>query len=69
MTTNVGMLDRVLRIVVGLALIAVALGLFGPAYQSVWGWIGVVPLVTGLAGWCPGYTVLGIRTCKAALTR
>jgi hypothetical protein len=69
MTTNAGMIDRTLRIVAGLVLIAIALGLFGPAYQSIWGWIGVVPLVTGLAGWCPLYTVLGIRTCKAAPTQ
>jgi hypothetical protein len=66
MTTNVGTIDRVLRIAVGLALIATALGLFGPAYQSVWGWIGVIPLVTGLVSWCPAYTTLGIRTCKPA---
>jgi hypothetical protein len=66
MTANVGMIDRTLRIVAGLVLIAIALGLFGPAYQSMWGWINVVPLLTGLAGWCPLYTVLGIRTCKAA---
>jgi len=69
MTANVGSIDRILRVVVGIALIAAALGLFGPAYQSVWGWIGVVPLVTALMGWCPLYSVLGIRTCKAAAAR
>ena len=53
MTANVGTIDRVLRIVVGLALIAAALGLFGPAYQTVWGWIGLIPLATGLVSWCP----------------
>ena len=41
MSANVGLIDRVLRIVLGLALIVVALRLFGPAYQSVWGWIGL----------------------------
>lgn len=66
MTTNVGTINRVLRIVVGFALIATALGLFGPAYQTVWGWIGVIPLVTGLVSWCPAYTILGIRSCKPA---
>ena len=65
MTTNVGTIDRALRIIVGLALIGAALGVYGPAYTSVWGWIGVVPLVTALVGWCPAYTILGIRTCKA----
>lgn len=69
MTANMGMIDRVLRIVVGLALIAAALGLYGPAYQSVWAWIGVIPLATGLAGWCPVYSVLGIRTRKTAATQ
>lgn len=65
MTTNEGIVDRTLRIAVGLALIAVALGIFGPNYTSPWGWIGVIPLATGLIGWCPAYTLLGINTCKA----
>ena len=63
---NVGGLDRLFRIVVGAALIAFAL--FGPA-DIAWkwaGWIGVVPIVTALIGWCPLYTVLGLRTKKAA---
>jgi len=64
MTANMGTIDRVLRIVLGLALIGAALGPFGPAYQSVWGWIGVIPLATALVSWCPLYTALGIRTCK-----
>jgi hypothetical protein len=68
MRTNVGLIDRVLRIVVGLALIAVALGLFGAASQTVWGWIGVIPLATGLVSWCPAYALLGIRTCKPAIS-
>ncbi len=69
MNANVGMIDRVLRIVVGLALIAAALGLYGPAYQTVWGWIGIVPLATALVSWCPLYAVLGIKTCKASAAR
>lgn len=64
-STNVGTIDRTLRILAGLALIASPLGLYGPAYTSVWGWIGVIPLATALIGWCPAYTLLGIRTCKA----
>jgi hypothetical protein len=63
--TNEGILDRALRVIVGLVLIAAALGSFGPAYTSVWGWIGLVPLLTGLVGWCPLYSVLGIRTRAA----
>lgn len=57
--TNEGRIDRVLRIIVGLALIALVF--LGP--QTPWGWIGIIPLVTGLIGWCPAYTLLGIRTC------
>ena len=45
--------------VVGLVLVVLAaMGTIG-----LWGWIGIVPLATGLAGWCPAYTILGIRTC------
>lgn len=64
MAANVGTIDRGLRIVVGLALIGAALGLYGPAYASVWGWVGVIPLITALVGWCPAYTIFGIKTCK-----
>ena len=60
MNKNVGTLDRTLRICAGLALIVLsATGTLGP-----WGWIGIVPLATGLIGWCPAYTLLGIKTCK-----
>lgn len=60
MTCNVGGIDRVLRIIVGLVLIALVF--YGP--QTKWGWIGVIPLATGLIGWCPPYAMLGISTCK-----
>lgn len=57
--TNVGGIDRLLRIVVGLALIGLTLaGTIG-----AWGWIGVVPLLTGALSTCPLYTVLGFNTC------
>jgi O-antigen ligase len=60
MKSNVGGIDRTVRIVVGLSLIAlVATGTVG-----VWGWLGVVPLATGLMGWCPPYAMFGINTCK-----
>ncbi len=65
MTTNEGTLDRVLRVVAGLVLIAFALGLFGADYTTVWGWIGIVPLATGVIGWCPAYSLLGIKTTAA----
>jgi O-antigen ligase len=57
--TNVGTLDRTLRVVLGLVLIALALtGTIG-----VWGWIGVVPLLTAAIGSCPLYSLLGVSTC------
>ena len=59
MKLNVGGMDRVLRIVVGLGLIVLALmGTIG-----WWGWIGIVPLATGLFRFCPAYTLLGMNTC------
>ncbi len=59
MKINVGGIDRILRIVAGLALIGATLaGMIG-----VWGWIGVVPLVTGVFKFCPAYTLLGLNTC------
>lgn len=60
MPVNVGTVDRVLRIVVGLALISLVF--IGP--QTPWGWIGVVPLLTAFVGYCPAYSLLGIRTCS-----
>ena len=58
MKINVGGIDKILRIVVGLALIAWAL-MGGP----VWAWVGVVPLATGVIGWCPAYNLFGMNTC------
>ncbi|MEZ6010378.1 MAG: DUF2892 domain-containing protein [Hyphomonas sp.] len=58
--TNEGTIDRVLRVIVGLALIAIVF--VGP--KTPLGWIGLVPLLTGLAGTCPLYSILGISTCK-----
>lgn len=60
MKANVGTLDRSLRIAAGLILIALSLsGVIG-----LWGWIGVVPLATGIFRFCPAYPLLGISTCK-----
>lgn len=59
MKNNVGSMDRVLRIVAGLALIALAAtGIIG-----LWGWIGIVPLLTGIFRFCPAYALLGLSTC------
>ena len=59
MSRNDGTIDRLLRVIVGLVLIALVF--VGP--RSAWGWIGVVPLLTGLVGMCPIYSLLGINTC------
>ena len=58
MKINVGTVDRVLRIVVGLVLI----GLAASGKVGVWGWIGLVPLLTGVFRFCPAYTLLGMNT-------
>lgn len=56
---NVGGIDRALRIIVGVALIvATLMGAIG-----VWGWVGVLPLVTGLLGSCPAYKIFGFSSC------
>jgi hypothetical protein len=58
-TKNVGSADKIARIVVGALLILLSLmGTIG-----WWGWIGVVPIATALMGWCPAYTLFGIKTC------
>ncbi len=64
MIKNVGGLDRTIRIAVGLALIAAA----ATSTIGLWGWIGVVPLLTGAMGWCPPYALLGLNTCSIKKT-
>ncbi len=59
MKTNEGTIDRALRVIAGLALV----GLAATGTIGAWGWIGIVPIATGLIGWCPAYTMLGINTC------
>lgn len=60
MKLNVGGIDRILRIVVGLVLIGLTL----TGNIGVWGWLGVVPLATGAIGWCPPYAMFGFSTCS-----
>ncbi|MGZ5433269.1 MAG: YgaP family membrane protein [Thermoanaerobaculia bacterium] len=57
--TNEGTIDRVIRVVVGLAVLS--LTVVGP--KTLWGLVGLVPLATGIIGTCPLYSILGIRTC------
>lgn len=59
MKKNVHKVERVVRIVAGLAILSLVF--VGP--KSAWGWLGLLPLATGILGWCPPYALLGISTC------
>ncbi|MFL1463639.1 DUF2892 domain-containing protein [Roseococcus sp. DSY-14] len=59
---NVGGLDRVLRVAIGAALVLAAV----MGWIGAWGWIGLLPLLTGLLSRCPAYSLLGVRTCGRA---
>lgn len=61
MKKNVGGIDRILRVVLGLALLVFAF--VGPEELRVWGFIGIVPLATGLMNFCPLYSIIGVNTC------
>jgi hypothetical protein len=64
MMKNVGSLDRILRIIVGLALIAYAIPIGFPSTGWNWvGWIGVAPLLTAIFSTCPAYSILGVNSC------
>jgi hypothetical protein len=65
MTRNIGTIERALRALVGLAVIALVF--VGP--QTQWGWLGVIPLLTAIIGWCPPYALLGINTCKSKASK
>lgn len=59
MSYNVGDVDRALRVVVGIILISLVF--IGP--KTAFGWIGLLPIITAVFGWCPGYTIIGANTC------
>lgn len=59
MSNNVGNIERIIRVIVGIAIIA-----WGVTAQNWWGVVGAVPLLTGLLGWCPPYAIFGISTCS-----
>lgn len=60
MKRNIGNIERIVRIVAGLGILS--LTFVGP--QSWWGLLGIMPLLTGIVGWCPPYALLGINTCS-----
>jgi hypothetical protein len=62
MEKNVGGIDRILRIIIGLGLISLVF--VGP--QTPWGWIGVIPLLSAIVGFCPAYRLIGMSTCSRA---
>ncbi len=67
---NVGFPDRIVRVVIGIALLAFALNYLFPGTGWNWlGWIGVVPLLTAVIGWCPLYTLLGLSSCPRRTAR
>lgn len=61
MKKNVGSIERTIRIILGLGILSLAF--VGP--ESPWAYLGIVPLATGLVGWCPPYALFGFSTCKA----
>jgi hypothetical protein len=66
MTANVGLIDRIVRIAIGVALIAYAIPIGFPSTGWNWvGWIGVIPLLTAIFSFCPAYSLLGLSTCSA----
>lgn len=59
MKSNMGSIDRAVRIIVGLVLVGLAL----TQVVGWWGWIGIIPIVTGALGNCPAYSIIGVNTC------
>ena len=57
---NVGSWDRFIRVLIGVGLLTMTV--IGP--KTGWGWVGILPLLTGIVGWCPPYQILGISTCE-----
>ncbi|MBT3178083.1 MAG: DUF2892 domain-containing protein [Desulfobacula sp.] len=60
MKQNIHNIERIVRIIIGLVILSLVF--IGP--KSLWGLIGIMPIFTGVTGWCPPYQVLGISTCK-----
>ena len=70
MSKNIGNIDRIVRIVVGLLFIAYAIPLGFPSTGWNWvGWIGVIPIITAFVGTCPAYSILGVSTCANSTSK
>jgi cadmium resistance protein CadD (predicted permease) len=61
MTINEGTVDRIVRVIAGLVILSLAF--IGP--KTAWGYVGLIPIATGLVGYCPAYSLFGINTCPA----
>lgn len=61
MTINEGTTDRIVRVITGLVILSLAF--IGP--KTAWGYVGLIPIATGLVGYCPAYSLLGINTCPS----
>jgi len=61
MTINEGTVDRIVRVIAGLVILSLAF--IGP--KTAWGYLGLIPIATGLVGYCPAYSLFGINTCPA----
>ncbi len=61
MQKNIGGMERVIRILVGVGILSLVF--IGP--ETKWGYLGLIPIATGIIGWCPPYALLGINTCKS----
>ncbi len=61
MKKNIGTAERIIRVIVGIGVLSLVV--IGP--ETKWGYLGIVPLATGLVGWCPPYQLFGISTCKS----
>lgn len=64
MKSNIGAPDKNIRIIIGLAII-----IMGIVYESWWGLIGLLPILTAITGWCGLYSIMGISTCKTKIPR
>lgn len=64
MTVNIGSFDRIIRLVIGVALLYFALFAQPNGYNWI-GWVGIIPILTALIGNCPLYSILGVNTCRA----
>ena len=62
MKKNIGRAERVIRVVIGIGILSLAFA----GVKSLWAYLGIIPLLTGIVGWCPPYALFGISTCRGS---